>query len=167
MRTLPGTLSTPTAGPILCPGAPLLVLIPEVHPTPIRATSMRPEPMDGLIEVAYRYGGVGCWEEVPADNVSLDLTADLGPTTALRWLGRHYEIDVGMTAPEWGAAGWGIWDLRARDGSHVGFTADAATAKKFSDPKRGIVHHVPALANVTDPLEALVAACVHAGGASR
>jgi hypothetical protein len=98
--------------------------------------------------------------------LSLDLAADLGPTVALRWLGRHYGIDAGMTAPEWGAAGWGIWDLRARDGSHVGFTADAATAKKFSDPKRGIVHHVPSLANVTDPADALALACLAAGGRS-
>lgn len=160
MNLVPGGIVSPIAGHILCPGAPLQVLLPAFQATPFRALAQRPEPMGGLIEIAYRYGGVGCWEEVPIHRVSLDLDTDLGPTVALRWLGRHYALPLGVGCPEWihhadEHGGW--YRLRGFSGEVVFFSAGhPASSSTKAGAKWVTLPTVP-----SSSLEALAAACVH------
>ncbi len=168
MNVLPGDLTSPTAGPLLRPGAPVCM-----------EWSKDDEPGDIVRGFVLRLftdvdGDRAIWWSdcpfVGRDNrglvfLRLDLTDPAGMDLAARWLARHHGLTVGATAPTWARAGWDIWDLRDfPSGSHVGFHFDADTARKFSDPKRGMVHHVSGLCGATDPAAALALACLAAGG---
>lgn len=172
---LPGNLTSPRAGPILCPGAPVTV---------IRDTPEDPEgePCDGFrvkpgtsATVTDAGNGEWCivcghvvdntgpaWSQLATADVSLDLTADLGPTTALRWLGRHYEIDVGIGCPGWSRYGGTapVWCLHTAKSS-LWFASGGRSAV---DRCATNIFDVPGISAITNPLEALVAACLHAAG---
>lgn len=79
---------------------------------------MRPDPYDGMMEVAYRYGGIGIWDDVPVTDVWLDLSAPAGLDVASRYIGTHYNLTF-TTAPEFDryVFGWpervSGWAIRA------------------------------------------------------
>lgn len=165
MTTLPGNLTSPTAGPLLQRGAPVTM---EWH-----QDDDPPRMVTGVVLHDIDAGRVLWWSDDPyidRDNracvfLALDLTDPAGMDLAARWLARHHGLTVGATAPTWAQAGWHIWDLRDfPSGMHVGFHFDADTARKFSDPKRGMVYHLSSLCGVTDPAEALALACLAAAG---
>lgn len=161
---LPGNLTSPRAGPILCPGAPVSCQWDSDDATSIVRgfviEDLGPERVIWCSPSRY----------IGRDNrgrvfLSLDLTADLGPTVALRWLGRHYGLTMGVAAPYWQIDTWGgrriTWEIGTSEHPVcVHFTDDA----RFVDvaPERVVL--VPGISVITDPLEAIAAVCVHAGG---
>ena len=182
MITLPGNLTSPRAGPILCRCAPAIVVKTSrrgiVDFVAVDANEHRPGTWarflyddDGEERGGYVWGADPLPEPRPLDvirlaAIGLDLTADLGPTIALRWLGRHYGIDVGIGCPEWTYhhdehGGW--FRLRGVGGEVVFFS----TGHPASGTTKAGAKWVTLPALPTDPLEALVAACLHAAGVSR
>lgn len=159
--TLPGNLSTSTAGPLLCPGAPVSCQWDSADATSIVRgfviEDLGPERVIWCSPSRY----------IGRDNrarvfLSLDLTADLGPTIALRWLGRHYGIDVGVGCPRFTPLPDGKgWMLVSDVGEWIFFVP-----APISDPER-FACRIVVLALPTNPLEALTAACLHAAGVTR
>lgn len=93
--TLPGSLTSPVAGPLLRRGAPCHLLS-----GPCRCVVLDVAPDGGHVVFALDDHG---WEPGDADpeDLALDLTDDLGMDIAARWLARHHGLTVGATAPEW------------------------------------------------------------------
>jgi hypothetical protein len=180
MTTLPA-LTSPVAGSILRRGAPVIVLdgseasdILEGHRIPVGArATLTDDPTDSPKRWCIVAGATvdpdgPPWSELPAAALALDLSDDLGQRLAEAWLGRHHGIKA-TAALTWAPAAFGIWDLRDfPTGAHVGFTGDEDTARRFSDPKRGLVHYVPGLTSGLDrqagmdPVAALALACLAA-----
>lgn len=187
MITLPGNLTSPRAGPILCRCAPAIVKAGRrgiVDFVAVDANEHRPGTWarflyddDGEERGGYVWGADPLPEPRPLDvirlaAIGLDLTADLGPTIALRWLGRHYGIDVGIGCPAWvysAATRDSVtsWSLIGVDGKRYVFCdyppdIEATNGPPIDRETYANLRNLP-----TNPLEALVAACLHAAGVPR
>lgn len=116
----------------------------------------------------------------PADVATLSLLLDspLAMCHAARWLATRLGMDPGVTAPSWerlqcrqhccdGATGEmvdctrPVWSIMGADDVYVIF-ADCPDPEEWDGDD---VRHVPGISALTDPAEALAAACVAVGGA--
>ena len=98
-----------------------------------------------------------------------DNTDPAGMDLAARWLARHHGLTVGATAPtwsyeechdDWGGLMWLLTGVHTESlfGDHVWFSTAAPAECRES------WRTVTGISAITNPLEALVAACLHAAG---
>jgi hypothetical protein len=131
---------------------------------------------DGCWSVRFDSGDFGWWAP---EVLSLLLDSPLALCHAARWLATRVGMDPGVTAPSWerlqcrqhccdGATGEivdctrPVWSIMGADDVYVIF-ADCPDPEEWDGDD---VRHVPGISDLTDPAEALVAACVAVGGAS-
>ncbi len=155
MTTLPGSLVSPVAGSILRPGAPVNGRIP--FPDGVIGAQ------DGIV---YGVSGPVCSvvcgfaRVLPAmlEDISLDLSDDLGMDIAARWLARHHGLKVETVAPWWFHRGNNdhtfTWCLTLPY-QRMLFFADAPTINPLDVA-------VPGIDAITSPAEALRLACLAA-----
>ena len=108
---------------------------------------------DGCWSVRFDSGDFGWWAP---EVLSLLLDSPLALCHAARWLAARLGMEPGATAPTWLRSDSGCWELSCVNG----------TKYFLSIPQFGIDLVVPGISNLTDPAEALAAACVAVGGAS-
>ena len=159
MTTLPGHLTSPTAGPLLRRGAPVVVNdIAQRFVLDLRHDLAYVDAWDGP-----RGWGLGL--------VALDLTDPAGMDIAARWLARHHGLTVGATAPVWqrikGMDPSTIWSLSVRsdidmDASPTVQVDQRGFVEPGAFPESPIANVVPGISTVTDPAEALRLACLAA-----
>lgn len=166
MTTLPGNLTSPRAGPILADWhGPILFGPPHARedrwPAPDERLSLY-HTYDGE---AFAVDADGDRYRAVFDVVRLDLTRAEVRGHALRWLGRHYGLDVGIGCPGWSRFGGAspVWCLHTAK-IDLWFASGGRSAV---DRCATNIFDVPGISAITDPLEALVAACLHAAGVSR
>lgn len=157
MSLVPGAYTSPVAGPILARGAPVR------YANGGRATVLGVESTH-----AHVYDGAADRRiYAPLTALFLDLDTDLGPTVALRWLGRHYGIELGVGCPLWEYVDddrCAYWRLGGDDG--VCFYSPAPG--RYGAPRHMAGRSDVVVPNLsTNPLEAIAVACAHAAGAPR
>ena len=114
---------------------------------------------DGCWSVRFDSGDFGWWAP---EVLSLLLDSPLALCHAARWLAARLGMEPGATAPPWFYdADAGAWVLHGMK-TTVFFHGDSEGERRFFG--RGRL--VPDIHKVTDPAEALAAACVAVGGAS-
>jgi len=167
--TLPGDLVSPVAGPLLRRGSPVIVAF-DAHAS-ISGVCI----IDGVIAV--RDGGladiyeVGIGElyDVAPDQVALDLSDPAGRDRAARWLAEHHGLKIGDgTAPafwRWTPAGGG-WALGVPgpDSALGAIILHSGDIIGTENTRGQTWITVPGISALTDPAEALAAACMAAVG---
>lgn len=160
MTTLPGTVTSPTAGPLLRRGAPV----------------RGPSSPDGDPDIVTHHpNGTHCMTVfeglVEQSAVALDLTDPAGMDIAARWLARHHGLTVGATAPVWqrikGMDPSTIWSLSVRsdidmDASPTVKVDQRGFVEPGAFPDSPIATVVPGISALTNPAEALRLACLAA-----
>lgn len=185
--TLPGSLTSPIAGPLLRRGAPVIAHRQDGVPTDdvLRGVVISMSPLDiGWNDTGSDGRSRGRSvasrpldaEEITA-HLSLDLSDPAGMDIAARWLAAHYGLTVGATAPLWHrmteiAPVWWLVGHSGLDREETDAEYRAVCAA-FHDsdlvlPGRGGYgsepRRIPGIAAITEPAEALRAACLAAVG---
>lgn len=142
--TLPGDLVSPVAGPLLRRGAPILRYRYD-------CVVVESETREGWWTIAFG----GCVESHRAGDLMLDLSDPAGMDLAARWLAAHHGLAVGATAPGWSYDDADEWVLTGTDGWPFRWPATV-----WSGPFDG----VRVVSHLTNPAEALRAACLAAVG---
>ena len=160
--TLPGDLVSPIAGALLRRGCPVI----HQGCTPwARGVFFRMLPPPFVGEAFCWYDAAGSpWPGAPRDSsgdVRLDLSDPAGMDRAARWLAAHHGLVVGATAPGWTRIeSWpsGPWWLLS---GKSGLTAE----EDYNQCKTWMQFSRDAgFAALTDPAEAMRAACLAAVG---
>ena len=175
MTTLPGTVTSSTAGPLLRRGAPVVVSLWNAPATVVEIVAGT-TPNEGddpaLGKYADRYrvcGSVNSWEY--GRDLVLNLTDPAGMDIAARWLARHHGLTVGATAPVWqrikGMDPSTIWSLSVRsdidmDASPTVKVDQRGFVEPGAFPDSPIATVVPGISALTDPAAALRLACLAA-----
>lgn len=179
--TLPGDLTSNRAGPLLRRGAPVVPahlgawvesgargLRSAAHASAL-VESVCPR-ADESIVVLLSMG----WGNTDAALTHLDLTDPAGMDLATRWLARHHGLTLGATAPDWARFQCGGME------DHYVYGPDGVCRAHVwslmaADPDQRIDHAdcgeeawdrilIPGIGTITDPAEALMRACLAAGG---
>ena len=146
---------------------------PSAH-GPRHVGTVRSFPNDGYVSLDFNPSGFGSY---PIAETSLLLDSPLAMCHAARWLATRLGMEPGATAPGWGQYTCGehccngetgemadcsrqVWSL----GTDEGFVLfmDCPNPEAWDGDER---RHVPGISDLTDPAEALAAACRAVGGA--
>lgn len=154
--TLPGDLTSPTAGPILRRGAPVIEAGVSGMTGAVGICVEMPETPHAPAHLSV------WWETVVPSMVTavthgtaLDLSDPAGMDIAARWLARHHGLTVGATAPRFRYdADFKGYVLEGRDDEIV-FNDDGVIRSGA-----GTTIAVLGISAFTDPAEALCAACL-------
>lgn len=176
--TLPGDLVSPVAGPLLRRGAPVIDIYMGdpgvvVWTGPVNEKGAYP----ALVYSLDLDTKCECGTRCAASLFALDLFDPAGMDIAARWLAAHHGLTVGATAPLWHrmteiAPVWWLVGHSGLDREETDAEYRAVCAA-FHDsdlvlPGRGGYgsepRRIPGIAAITDPAEALRAACLAAVG---
>lgn len=166
--TLPGDITSPVAGLLLRRGC-----IVRDNARPLSTgTVTRDVLVAGFFRVSFEYGGFD--GVARPTEYSIDISDPAGMDRAARWLAAHYGLAVGATAPDFGRYVCGehcadgdtgrmeachapIWSLMVSGLDPIIF---ADCNGEDGDDRC----HVPSISALTDPAEAMRAACLAAVG---
>jgi len=186
-RTLPGDLTSPTAGPLLQRGMTINVLrqTPE-DPEGESAEGFRVRVGGSATVTDAGANGDWCvvssvtvdntgpaWSQLATADVEAGLADDLTRDACARWLARHHGMTIGSTAPTWylmtdpDPVWWIMGAIHAGSLDHSEREADCLSVP-FHDSDNIVsgryAVRVPGISALTDPAAALALACLAAGG---